>query len=937
MKQIIKRLLLAILFANTINMAIGQLKQPAPIDANFRIGTLDNGLSYFIRHNEEPEERASFYIIQNVGALLEEDQQNGLAHFLEHMAFNGTEHFKGKGIINFLEKNGVAFGRNINAYTSFSETVYNISDVPTKRQSLIDSCLLVLHDWSNFLLLTEEEINAERGVISEEWRTRRTAQFRMRNKWFPVVFEGSMWAKRDIIGDLNIIQNFKPETIRKFYHDWYRTDLQAIAIIGDVDVEAVEQSVKNLFSKIPAVDHPKVRPEFEIPAHSETKFVVATDKEATNSMVQVMIKHKGTKPEDKNMAYIREGIISRLFNSMSRDRISELLQKGNPPFINGGVSLGGFVRGYDAAYITATANPNKEDVGLKAIYTEAQRIVRHGFTEGELSRAKLNLLTQMESAYKQRDKISNDRYARAVKSYYLTGEPLTSMDFDWEFTQKALPTISIDDVNNFANRMFVDENRVIVITGPEEGADHLTKEQALAILQEVEASIIAPYEDKAGGSSLIEDRINPGKVISEKKLQEYDAIEWTLANKVKVIFRKADFEKDRVALRAFSKGGTSLLKPNELYSTMVINDFISSFGVGEFDAITLRKVLTGKQASVKTSLGELTEGFNGSSTPKDFETMMQLLHLKFNNPRFDKGAFYALKSRYVSYLSNMANNPKKIMGDSLSLILSDYHERTKLSSAGMFDQISFDNIQSIYNQRFVDADDFIFIIVGNIEEDVAKEMAEKYIGSLKSLPTKESWIDHKVRLPKGKTLKKIAVPLQTAKANINIIIRNEFEYSPQNYLKNSVLKGILNLRFIEEVREKEGGTYGVRVSSSSSQFPYHQHTLRMTFDTDTSKAEHLKSIIYREIEKIVNEGPLSEDLEKVVLNMKKEREQAKPHNGYWLNMIYNQYYQGVNFDAATNFEEILDNISEKDIKKFAKKLYKKADIVDVTFVPKSEN
>ncbi len=924
-------LLVAPIFVSAQDM----LKQAVPVDPAIRTGKLENGMTYFIRHNEEPKERVSFYMIQNVGALLENDNQNGLAHFLEHMAFNGTEHYPGKGFLDYLEKNGVAFGRNINAYTSFNETVYNLSDVPATREGLIDSCLLVLNDWSNYLLLTDEEIDLERGVISEEWRTGRNASRRILFEWIPVVFEGSKYAERDIIGDIDIIKNFEPETLRNFYHDWYRTDLQAIAIVGDIDVDQVEAKVKELFSKIPAVENPQPRPHFEVPEHDETKFVLATDEEATNSTVSIYITREGTDREDKNIGYLRNQYISGLFNQVVSERISELLQKGNPPFVMGSIRVGGsYARGYDWASISITANPNKEDEGLRAIYTEAERVLRHGLTEGELNRAKVNLLTAMESAYKQRDKISNDTYIDGIVNYYLEGEPLTDAEFDWQFGQAILETITLADVNKLAQDMIVDKNRVVVITGPKNDTEHLTQDEAFAILAEVENSTIDPYEDTAEAASLVEGELPGAKVVSTKKLDDLDAVEWKLSNNATVVFKHADYEKDQVSLRAYSPGGNSLLGTGDLQAASMLPQFIGSFGVGDFDAIALRKVLTGKTASVATSLGDLTEGFNGSSTPKDFETMMQLLYLQFNNPRFDEESYEALKSRYVAYLQNMANNPQKIMSDSLQLIATGYNERTKLMSATMFDEINFAQMEDLYKDRFKDAGDFTFFIVGNIDEEVAKEMSVKYIGSLKDLPGEEKWVDHKVRMPEGTTEKKIEVPLQTEKGTVIVLIREELDYTPASNVELTVLKAILDLRYTEEVREKEGGTYGVNLASSSNQYPYERKTLQISFDTDPEKADHLKSIIFREIDKIVADGPTQEDLSKVILNLKKERAQAKEHNNYWLNALYNDYYHGFNPDAAENYDNILDGLTTAQIQKFAKAFYSDADVVDVVFLPK---
>ena len=451
--------LLGILLFSSISN--GLIAQPIAPDPTFRIGKLPNGLTYYIRHNEEPKERASFYIIQNVGALLENDNQNGLAHFLEHMSFNGTKNFPDKGIISSLEKHGVAFGRNINAYTAFTETVYNLSDVPVTHPGLVDSCLLVLHDWSHFLTLSDKEIDAERGVITEEWRTRRTAQFRMQRAFFPVLFKDSKYAVRDVIGDSAIIKHFKYDTLRKFYHDWYRTDLQCIAIVGDINVDNVEKSIKAQFTSIPAVENPLPRTDFEVPFHKETRYVLVKDKESSQYSISIYIKHPEVKPASKDMKYYRDQYLVHLFNAMMGERIQEMLQKGVPPFVGGSVGFGGFVRGYDVASISATAKPDQQDLALKAIYTEAQRVVRHGFTQGEVDRAKSNLLTQTETRWKQRDKIKNDNYVNDIQAHFLTNEPLTSMDFDWQAIQKILPTITTEELSAKAKQWIVPENREI--------------------------------------------------------------------------------------------------------------------------------------------------------------------------------------------------------------------------------------------------------------------------------------------------------------------------------------------------------------------------------------------------------------------------------------------------------------------------------------------
>ncbi|MCL4481485.1 MAG: insulinase family protein [Bacteroidetes bacterium] len=908
--------------------------QPLATDSTIRIGKLPNGMTYYIKHNEEPKDRASFYIIQNVGALLEEDNQNGLAHFLEHMAFNGTKNFPDKGIISTLEKHGVAFGRNINAYTSFSETVYNMSDVPVTSPGLVDTCLLVLHDWSHYLLLTDKEIDLERGVITEEWRTRRTAGFRMQRAYFPVLFKGSKYAVRDVIGDSAIIKHFKYDTLRKFYHDWYRTDLQAIAIVGDINVDTVEKTIKAQFSSIPAVKNPLPRIEYEVPFHKETRYVLVKDKESSQYSVSIYIKHPATKPEAKDMAYYRDQYVNELFNSMMSERISELLQKGVPPFVSGSIGFGGFVRGYNVMAISATAKPDQEDVALRAIYTEAQRVLRYGFTPGEVERAKSNMLTQIESRWKQRDKIRNDSYVNDIKANFLSNEPLTSIDFDWMEVQKFLPTVTVEELSAKAKQWIVPENRVIIVMGPDkEKVKLLTEPETLAILKEVENSDIKPYEDTKVASSLIDKPLKGSPIIKTTPLPQFKAVEWTLANHAKVIYRLADYEKDNVLLRGISPGGSSLLPVNELASAMMLPQFVGMFGVGNFDATTLKKMLTGKNVGLGIGLSKLNESVSGSAAPKDFETLMQLLYLQFEQPRFDKEAFQAMKSRYAAMVANLSNNPQKVIGDSLSMILTSHNKRTKLLTPAMVEEISLDQMEKIYRDRIEDAGDFTFFIIGNIEEAKVKPLVEKYIGSLTDLPRTEKWKDNNILGPKGKTVLEIPIPMQVNKATVVVYYKKIDTYNPRTNLMLDILSGVLRLRYTEEIREKEGGTYGVSVMESNVHYPKEEKSLEMMFDADPERSAHLKSILYSEIDKIVANGPTAEDLDKVVKNLMKDREQAKLHNSYWMNTLADYYQNKINPDAPENFEKILGGVTREEVKKFAAGFFKTADLVDVVFLP----
>ncbi|MGM0474198.1 MAG: M16 family metallopeptidase [Bacteroidota bacterium] len=936
MKQI--RYFILAMLAMVSAASLAQSGQALPLDEEVHYGKLENGLTYYIRSNQEPRNRASFYIIQNVGALLEEDHQNGLAHFLEHMAFNGTKHFPGKGIINFLERHGVAFGENINAYTSQNQTVYNLTDVPVNRPGIIDTCLLILNDWSNYLLLTEEEIDLERGVIKEEWRTRRNAQFRMFTASLPYLYPDSKFAERDVIGNLDVIENFEYQALRDFYHTWYRTDLQSIAIVGDFDAAEIEQKVVALFSDIPPVEDAPERPFFEIPEGEEVVYGLVTDKEADQTIIRYMIRHREPHDGVETLEDQREAFIHSLFNNMMSQRIDELLQKGDPPFVVGVINYGDFVRGYDALSVITIPKTNEEDRGFRAILTELERVKRHGFTQGELDRAKSNLLTRWENYYKERDKITHDEYVEDYIDHFLEGDAFISMEYGYELVQQMLPTITLEDFDARLDEWIKDRNRVLVIQGPErEDVQHLSREASFRIMEEVAMADVEPYEDEALAESLISEEIIPAGITNTREVPGFNAVEWTLENGAKVVFRHADYEKDQVQLRAYSKGGSSLYDSDYVPSTDMLTSLISFYGVGEFDATGLQKMLTGKNVSLQLSLNRLNEGMNGSASPKDMETLMQLVYLHFNKPRFDREAHQAIMARYSALVQNMGNNPQKIMSDSLSLILTDYHPRTRVLDMEFLEDVRLNMIEEVYRDRYSDASDYIFVIVGNIDEEEVRALSRKYLGSIDDLEREESWIDRKVYEPEGLVRKKIPVKMETPKANVNIVLHQEMEYNPYHLMVMRVIEGILDLRYVESIREEEGGTYGVGIRTGLSRWPLEKASMQIRFDCDPERASYLKDRVYDELVRLAEEGPSGEDLSKTVENILKIREQEKEHNAYWLNTIFDYYVHGINFNDPSNFEEILKDLTTAGVQEVMKEFYDDPNVVDVVFLPKEES
>ena len=620
---------------------------------------------------------------------------------------------------------------------------------------------------------------------------------------------------------------------------------------------------------------------------------------------------------------------------MISSRISEIMQQANPPFLGGNIGYGGFVRGYNSYNVSTTAKPNQEDIALESILTENERVKRFGFTTTELERVKTNMLVGLESAYKEKDKTDNESYIQEMQNHFLEQSPMIDFEYYYQFAKQIIPTITIEEVNAKAKEWNTDKNRTIVVSGPSEDAKHLTREEVLAIMDKVSKADIQPYQDAVNNASLINEELTGSKVVKTKRLPEFNAVEWTLGNGAKVVFRKADYDKDAVSLSSYSKGGTSLYDIDMLPSAANAASFTRNFGVGEFDAITLKKLLTGKMASCSASIGGMSEAVSGSSTPKDFETMLQLLYLRFEKPRFDQEVFESIMNRNRAMLPNMLKNPQKIMQDSMQQIMTNYNPRSLIYNEKYLDQISLEKIEQVYRDRIKDASDFTFFIVGNIDEDVVKPLVEKYIGSLKSENRKETWRDNQVRGPKGKTVKEIELALETPKSTVITNFSKDMKYSIYHNICNNILQGILDLRYTENIREKEGGTYGVGVEAGSIREPYSNYSMTMSFDCDPAKANHLKSLIYAEIDKIMKEAPTQEEMNKIISNMKKNREQSKNHNGYWMNVIYGYYVNGVNSNDPKNFDNIINKLTPKDIQKFARALFKDADIVDIIFKPKA--
>ncbi|MBN2597450.1 MAG: insulinase family protein [Marinifilaceae bacterium] len=929
---------LAIVFAALIlqfSAGFAQYTTTIPLNENVRYGKLQNGMSYYILHNEEPKDRASFYFVQNVGAILEEDNQNGLAHFLEHMAFNGTQNFPDKEIINYLERYGVKFGYNINAYTSQDETVYNISDVPVANSGLLDSCLLVLHDWSGYISLNENEIDSERGVIREEWRTRRNVRKRLMDQTSPFTYYGSKYARRDVIGDLDVINNFSHQTLRDYYHKWYRPDLQAVVVVGDLEVEELEHKVKTLFSGIPLQENAAPRLYEEIPNHKEALFCRAKDKEANSKEISLYYKKDIFKEKDEK--YQRSNFVQSLYSSMLMNRFSELLQDTSAANLSMQAGFASLGRLRSAFYLRILPKENQTAKAFTQLMMEVERVNRYGFSASELERTKKEWLRSYESYYIERAKISNDQWAKKLQQYFLKAEPLTSIEVECETAKTIITQISLAEINTMAKTLLTSENRVMTVTGPEkEETEYLAEEDFDEIISQVSKANIEDYKDDAGENALISDSLVSGELTGHFQIKNTSAKGYVLSNGIRFILLPTDFNKDEISMNAFSFGGTSLLPQSDLVSADFAVALVGDSGLGEFSAIQLRKKLAGKLVSVSPYLGTYSEGMKATSSVVDLETMMQLVWLHFSQPRFDESAFENQRSYHQNLLTNMKADNSKAFQDSVSMSTTNHHPRVLLFNEKFMEGMDFEKVQAIYRDRFANAGDFTFVFVGNINEKKALPLLKKYLGSLTTKASHEKFVNHDIRAPKGKFENAFVREMETPKATVYYELNGEMPYTAKNRLMVKMICELLNKRYLETVRESEGGSYGVSVRPSISKIPYENFKIKISFDCDPQKEERLSAIIIQQMDQLVKQGPVSTDLESIRQNMLKKRSENEITNRFWQGNLVHSLMSGEEIMTGEEYCKMLEGVTDKQVQKFAKKIFKIADVVKVTMTPEKK-
>ena len=768
---------------------------------------------------------------------------------------------------------------------------------------------------------SDEEIEKERGVIHEEWRGGRGASERLMQQWLPVFLKGSRYAERLPIGDIDIVDNCSPDALRRYRNDWYRPDLQAIIAVGDFDQEEMVARIKDKFSQIPVAVNPREKQYFDIPGHDETLVSIATDEEAQYPIARIYYKHP--LKVNKTLEDYRSGIKQNLFNGMINNRLEELTQSANPPFIAGGSAYDELFGPASVYYSMAYCQNGQIEQGLKAVLEENERVKRFGFTETELERMKKSMLSSIEKAYNERDKQKSDSYAEEyTRNFLITEEPFPGIENEYLYYQSFIPEITLEEVNTLANEWIIDDNRVIIITAPEiEGVKIPTEEDILLVLSNVENSNLVAYEDITVDRPLIEEELKPGSIVAEKQLSEIGAVEWTLSNGAIVVFKETDFKDDEILFTSYSLGGNSQYGQEKDVSADLAATIVSMSGIGEFDNVSLEKLLSDKVFSISPYLGDLTEGFSGSSSVQDLESMLQMLYLYFTDLRVDSQAFSSYIQRLSAILENKKASPDAAFSDTLQSVSVNYHPRKRPMTTEILEEVNLDDINTIAHERYTNAADFKFFFVGNIDKDTFKSFIEKYIGSIPSTDKNEMWKDLKIEAPDG-VVEKTVYRGQEARSTNYSIFHGDFEYSKENLITIDAVGKILETRLLEVIREEMSSVYSIGASPSVDRLPSPEYSIAIYYGTDPEKVDEIQHTIFTQIKDIAEKGPSDEDLLKAKEKLHRERETSMRENRFWLNILNNGYlYKNGDFSGFANYDEIVDQITVEKIKVATKRYF----------------
>lgn len=933
--RMIVSLLMFLAFSAGLTAQPFQLTDSLSLDPGLIMGRLDNGIVYYIRQNKKPENRVELRLAVNAGSMQENDSQKGLAHFTEHMCFNGTTNFPKNELVDYLQQTGVKFGADINAYTSFDETVYMLQ-LPADKPELLDKGFQVIEDWAHQVTFEGEEIDKERGIIIEEWRMGLGADDRIRKKYFPLIFKGSRYAERMPIGDIEVLKNFHHDTIRKFYKDWYRPDLQAVVVVGDIDPALAEQKIREHFSRIPKAENPRPRVSYSIPENKEPLVALVTDREATSTSVMIFYKHP--RKLLKTVGDYRNKLIGELFTGMLNERLREYQQKPDAPFIYAYNYYGGFLaRGGDAYTVVASIKENMINQAIGILLMEGQRVRLHGFLASEFARVREDMLMRYEKQAKEYDKTESGRLAGQYVSHYLSGNPVPGTRAEFAYVKNLIGGISLEEVNALAGQWMTEENMAVVVTAPEKPEITVPNEEmVLNMIRESRQSKPEAWVDQFRDEPLIDRELTGSPLASAKKIENLGATEMTLKNGIRIVVKKTDFKNDEILFSAISPGGTSLFPDQDYMSALFAAQIIGESGLGKFNNLELKKKLKGKSIELSPYIDDVREGFNGKTNPRDLETLLQLTYLYFTAAVKDSNAFLATISRTKNQMKFVGNNPVFAFMDTLIKTSSSNDPRVVvLPKEKQLDNVRLDLAYSMYRDRFANAGDFVFYFVGNIDADSSLPLFEKYLGSLPVTGREENWKDESAPFPPGATDVKIYKGSEP-KSMVGIIFQKGFEWNGKNRLHLRMLKEIVSIRLIETIREEMSGVYSPRVQMSTDKFPKSEFSLMIQFGCSPDNTDRLTDAIFGIFEDLRKKGPGDKDLKKVQELLLRERETDVKNNKWWLTRIEGIYFLQDENASDEEYLSMVRAVTSNDLRTAARQFFIKDHYVRVVLFPEKQ-
>jgi zinc protease len=933
-RKALQKLFWLILFVPSITTAQDKLQQPLPLDPAVKIGKLSNGLTYYIRKNHRPEKKVELRLVVNAGSIQEDDDQQGLAHFTEHMAFNGSKNFKKNDIVSFLQSIGVEFGADLNAYTGFDETVY-ILPIPTEKKENVEKAFQILEDWASTIAFNSAELTKERGVVLEEERLGKGADDRIFKVTYPKMFEGSKYSNRLPIGKPEVIKSFKPDAIKRFYKDWYRPNLMAVVVVGDIEPVEAEELIKKHFTNLKNPRNPRPRDLTDVPVRSKSEGMVVTDKEATNHVVEIYYSYKKDKQEI-TIGDFRRYLVEVLFRNMLSQRMQELTQKADPPFVFGASNIGGWARGYEGFNSFAYVSKGGAEPAIHALIRENERARKFGFTMPELERTKKMMMKGIERSYNERDKTESHSLTEEYIRHFLDQEPIPGIENEYQYYQEFLDGITLKEVNELTAETIPSDTapKLVLFTGPEKAEIKIPSNEELIAMADAASKVdIKPYEEKLIASTLMENIPLPGKVIEQKENKTLATTELNLSNGIRVVLKPTDFKNDQVVMNGSRFGGQYLYDASERFNAEFASTVVSQMGVGQFSPTDLRKVLAGKNASVSPRIGSISESISGQSSASDIETMLQLTHLYFTQPREDEELFNSFVTKQQALYQNMASDPQYTFQDSVISILYRNHPwAPKLPKPETFSKIDKQRVLSIYKERFGNARGFTFVIVGKFDVASIIPLLETYLGSLPSTEKESTFKDVGLRPITG-TLKKEIKKGTEPKSFIRIFWNGEAPFSESEQLRLQALAELMNIKITETLREDLSGIYGGGMYGSLNKYPYPSYSVGISLPCGPENVDKLAKAALAEVEKVKTKGPMEADLNKVKETWKQQYLVNMKENAFWARQLLQSYEQGTDIALVLDYEKRIAALTTKELQEAANKYLDMKNFVQVILNP----